>query len=429
MCWGGLNYEDSVLLSEDVVARGDFLSLHFMKLEVNVYNTEMGEERTTGDLPTVSLKQKAHLSADGIATVGTIVREGDVLVGKLCPTRQRPRLQRIRRPDDDDAAVEICADDDTSDERSGDIRTACAAAYMAAGNDSDATRVIRYAVDTSLRVPMGMKFASVVEVSRVSDEGVSFIEKFGDCVESYKAIRRRYARRICAVNQRAKDDTSLGAKVQDELTLLSVSYDAEIEDLFQNLWIFEKTRIASEKPESSRIVDVIRIKLLVRKSIQTGDKICGRHGNKGVVSRVLPREDMPFMADGTPVDIVLNPLSVPSRMNFGQILETHLGLISKRLGLEFKRILEMFAAATDVQPVLKLARSKLSEIYPELKVDKLDQNGVLSIVRELAEGVKMACSPFEKISENRIKTLCRRVGLSDTTGQQVLYDGRTGLPF
>ncbi|MFP3039261.1 MAG: hypothetical protein ACKESB_00820 [Candidatus Hodgkinia cicadicola] len=310
---------------------------------------------------------------------------------------------------------------------------ACAAAYIEAGGvsdaPSDAPKVIRYASDTSMRVPMGTKFASVVEVSRTSDERASFVDKFGECIESYKAIRRRYARRICAINRRAEDDASFDSEVQDDLALLSASYDAEIDNLFQKLWAFETISIASEKSESSRIIDVIRVKLLVRRSIQAGDKICGRHGNKGVVSRVLAREDMPFTADGKPIDIVLNPLGVPSRMNFGQILETHFGLISMRLGLEFKRVLEMFNVATDVQPVLKLARSKLSEIYPELKADKLDQDGVLNIVRELAKGVKLACSPFEKMSESRIEALCKRVGLPDTTGQQVLYDGRTGLPF
>lgn len=221
-----------MLLSEDVVARGDFLSLHLVELEVNVYNTEMGEERTTSDLPAVSLKHKDHLPADGIATTGTVVREGDVLVGKLRPTRQRSRFQRIRQPD---AAVEIFVDDATSDEDSGDIGSASAAAYVAAGNGSDTTKVIRCAVDTSLRVPKDIKLASVVEVSRACGKGVSFFDKLGDCVESYTAIRKRYARRVCAVNKRAEGDTSLDSKVQDELTLLSASYDAEIENLFQNL--------------------------------------------------------------------------------------------------------------------------------------------------------------------------------------------------
>ncbi len=187
--------------------------------------------------------------------------------------------------------------------------------------------------------------------------------------------------------------------------------------------------MATEKADSSQIIDVIRIRLLVRKSIQAGDKICGRHGNKGVISRVIAREDMPYMADGTPVDIVLNPLSVPSRMNLGQILETHLGLIGKKLGLEFKRILEIFDITKDGGLVLQLARSKLAEVRPELNVDKLDLEAALEIVRELADGVKIACPPFERISERRIKALCRRADLPDATGQLKLYDGRTGVAF
>ncbi len=187
--------------------------------------------------------------------------------------------------------------------------------------------------------------------------------------------------------------------------------------------------MATEKADSSQIIDVIRIRLLVRKSIQAGDKICGRHGNKGVISRVIAREDMPYMADGTPVDIVLNPLSVPSRMNFGQILETHLGLIGKKLGLEFKRILEIFDITKDGGLVLQLARSKLVEVRPELNVDKLDLEAALEIVRELADGVKIACPSFERISERRIKALCRRADLPNATGQLKLYDGRTGVAF
>ncbi len=185
----------------------------------------------------------------------------------------------------------------------------------------------------------------------------------------------------------------------------------------------------TEKADNPQVVDILKIKLLVRKAIQPGDKICGRHGNKGVISCVAAREDMPYMADGTPVDIVLNPLSVPSRMNLGQILETHLGLISTKLGAEFKRILEIFDITSDGGLVLELARLKLAEMCPELNVGKLDLKAVLEIVREMANGVKIACLPFEGLSERRVEALCRRADLPNTTGQLKLYDGRTGLPF
>ncbi len=235
VCWNGLNYEDSVVLSEDVVARGTFLSLHLIELETSIRKTELGEERTTRDLPTIGLRYKAHLPVNGIVQIGSVVREGDVLVGKLSPVRLSVRSRRERGIDAAaDAADNASGFADSSGFDAGsDASMACAAAYIAAGGNPSDRLKVHYAMDSSLRVPAGVRFASVVGMSFASESAAEAGSKFRACVEAYKVIRGRYVRRICALRRRAEASVlSQTCKVQDELVLLGASYEAEIERLF-----------------------------------------------------------------------------------------------------------------------------------------------------------------------------------------------------
>ncbi len=235
MCWEGLNYEDSVLLSEDVVARGTFLSLHLMELETSIRITELGEERTTRELPTISMRYRTRLPVNGIVQIGNVVCEGDVLVGKLSPVRLRVRSRRAQET----SAAADAADNANTFDDSGEFgdsdkdSMACAAAYIAAGRNPRDRFTVRCAVDSSLRVPAGIRFASVVGISFASESATEAVSKLRACVGAYKVIRERYVRRICALRKRAEATTILQTcKIQDELALLSASYDAEMERLF-----------------------------------------------------------------------------------------------------------------------------------------------------------------------------------------------------
>ncbi len=178
---------------------------------------------------------------------------------------------------------------------------------------------------------------------------------------------------------------------------------------------------------NEQVLETIKVKLLIKRSIQAGDKISGRHGNKGVISKIVPKQDMPFMADGTIVDIVLNPLGVPSRMNLGQILEANFGLISYKLGMEFKQILEMYEHNKNEKLFTKIAISKLSELYPNVK--NYSFNILIKLLQELSNGVKITCPLFNLPINELIKKFSKRLCFKNMAGQFQLYNGKTGLPF
>ncbi len=187
-----------------------------------------------------------------------------------------------------------------------------------------------------------------------------------------------------------------------------------------NLYLTSK----SNSCDSSNL-DRIEIQLLIKRSIKVGDKICGRHGNKGVISRIVPKEDMPFMADGTPVDVIFNPLSIPSRMNVGQILESHLGLIAYKMGLEFKKLLQIYNISNNRQGIIDIAKSKLSEIHPNVDFKSIDNKIILELMFDLSNGVKTNVQDIE--IKKDIKFLESRIDLKDDKCQCQLYDGITGL--
>ncbi len=295
MSWGGHNYEDAVVLSEDVVARGLFQSLHTLELEVKVRKTPLGNEILTNKLfkSEASLANKHNLTALGLIRVGSTVSEGDVLVGKLTP------------------------------------------AFVSYNQ-------LEYS-SSSLKVPAGISWATVVDVSvassKLGSQGVD-INKYAF---RYNLIRKAFAKRVYALSKRcvltcykniACDIfcfVSWELETQRALNDLYNSYCDEVGSLIDQYFCEVNSSIGygcKAGAGGTDVVDVVKVKLLIRKSIQAGDKISGRHGNKGVISQVVLAADMPFMEDGTPVDMILNPLSVPSRMNLGQVLEAHLGLIS-----------------------------------------------------------------------------------------------------
>ncbi len=399
MCWDGFNYEDSILISSTIVDNGILDSFHIMDLEVKVVKTLFGIEKITNELKLISLKYYKYLPKNGIVTIGTLVHEGDVLVGKLSPA-----IDNFTNKIDKD-------------------------------NNGNKFKVCM--VDSSLRVPEGINSASVLEVLRetqiLEDDGSYRAYILGCNVMTKNYIRRCniLLKRNGIINLKYSFESilsfSLNKIIKNAFSLAYRCYILHLQKLQHSLFKGFNARLTNGKCFDEKVLEVIKVKLLIRKSIRVGDKISGRHGNKGVISKIVPREDMPFMADGTPVDIVLNPLGVPSRMNIGQILETNFGFISYRFGIEFKYILEMYECHKDKELVLKMATSKLSEFYPNIQFCSTDV--VIRVLQELCMGIKISCPLFDFSSNKLIKKLNKRLSFSNHNDQYQLYDGRTGLLF
>ncbi|XXM90088.1 hypothetical protein AADW59_00630 [Candidatus Hodgkinia cicadicola] len=384
MVWNGLNYEDSIVLSESVVARGVFRSLHVLAYEVKLYKTPFGDEILTD-----VFSEGRCVTQDGVVRVGSVVHDGDVLVGKLAPTSARGE-QTIY-------------------------------------------------VDSSFRLPVGTGYATVVGIQH--NKWDSKAPNLCVYVASYNAIKKAYAKRVLALldcNNLIHYDSiecDVFCYVSDKLSVQCIinnlynSYCIELSSLIKR-YAAEIGDSIDNEVSSARagLTKAIKIELLVEKRIQAGDKISGRHGNKGVISRVVSVADMPYMRDGTPIDIILNPLSVPSRMNLGQVLEARLGFISYKWGLEFKHVLETSNYAS--AGVIARARAKLSELYPNAEFNNCSDMAIMETIRKECLGVRFACHPFVKLDERHIELLFKRIGLEQNTSAQVsLYDGKTGKPF
>ncbi len=390
MVWNGFNYEDSVVISEDVVSRGALQSLHMLECEVKLYRTLLGDEML------VDVFESGNCVTErGAVRVGSVVCDGDVLVGKLTPSGTSYN-QRV---------------------------------YS----------------DSSYKLPAGTGCATVVSVQFSADASSIQASDLNYYTACYNAIRKTYVKRMSVL---AETNTLFRYDSIDCETFCYVSRELSIQRAINNLYnryceelsaLLKRCAsgldaVASAKLKAggadASVIEVVKLKLLVRRSIQAGDKISGRHGNKGVISRVALTADMPYMADGTPIDVVLNPLSVPSRMNLGQVLETHLGLISYKWGLEFKRILRLYDQLGNDAIVVELAKLKLSELYPDADFSGCDAVSIMEIARQTCEGARFACHPFAKLDERCVKSLFKRFGFkNDVSAQVTLYDGRTGMPF
>jgi DNA-directed RNA polymerase subunit beta len=433
MPWGGYNFEDSILISERVVKDDLFTSVHIEEFECVARDTKLGPEEITRDIPNVGEEALKNLDSSGIIRIGAEVRPGDILVGKITPkgeTQLSPEEKLLRA---------------IFGEKAGEVR------------------------DTSLRVPPGVEGA-VLDARVFSRRGVTRddrtqeIQNFEaerlkqDEGEEIRIIRQETLRKL----KRALVGKKLAGRVMsdDRRVLLqkgdSLS-DEDLDELAPPLW--SQLRVENEAANneaaqalaamtgnieavSSRygaklerlkagdelapgVIKMIKVFVAIKRRLQVGDKMAGRHGNKGVLSRILPAEDMPYMADGTPVDIVLNPLGVPSRMNVGQILETHLGWASRELGERIDQELRI-SGSTD-----KL-RKRLREAYAEKEtqefVDELSDVEVARLAEKARSGIHVASPVFDGAREDEIFQLIKRAGLPET-GQCTLYDGRTGRAF
>ena len=434
MPWGGYNFEDSILVSEKLVEEDVFTSIHIEEFECVARDTKLGKEEITRDIPNVGEEALKDLDESGIVRIGAEVNPGDLLVGKITPkgeTQLSPEEKLLRA---------------IFGEKAGDVK------------------------DSSLRVPPGVS-GTVINAQVFSREGVELDERAKAILERetkklqkdqedeirilHDGSRKKMAALMAGKSASSKimDDEgekvllakgkSITEDVLDKMPVqkwseISVS-DEDVEEEVQNLieameeqedlirMVFDqkvsKLRKGDELPPG--VIKIVKVYVAIKRKLAVGDKMAGRHGNKGVISRILPKEDMPYMADGTPVDIVLNPLGVPSRMNVGQILETHLGWAALGLG---EKIGEMLRLAYDKDSL----KSFIKQIYSSKKVDEildsLSEKELRRLVSNLKRGVFIATPVFDGANEKEIRHLLKLADLPEN-GQTVLFDGRTGEAF
>jgi DNA-directed RNA polymerase subunit beta len=427
MPWNGYNFEDSILLSERIVKDDVFTSIHIEEFEAMARDTKLGPEEITRDIPNVSEEALKNLDEAGIVYIGAEVVAGDILVGKITPKGESPMTpeEKLLRA--------------IFGEKASDVR------------------------DTSLRVPPGVQ-GTIVEVRVFNRHGV-------DKDERAQAIEREEIERLAKdrddelaildrnvfarlaevlIGKRAlsgpkgfKKDQVLTRALIDELPRSQWwNFALESDQTMSELEAMRKQYDESKKGLESRFLDkveklqrgdelppgvmkMVKVFIAVKRKIQPGDKMAGRHGNKGVVSRIVPQEDMPFLEDGTPVDIVLNPLGVPSRMNVGQILETHLGWACAGLGKQVGETVNQYMRKGDVKPL----RAKLKEIYGANEtIQSLDDKDVVELGENLRRGIPIATPVFDGAREKDIVEMLKMANY-DSSGQVVLYDGRTGETF
>ena len=431
MPWGGYNFEDSILVGERLHRDGVYTSVHIEEFEVVARDTKLGKEDITRDIPNVGEEALRNLDDSGIIRLGAEVGPGDILVGKITPkgeTQLSPEEKLLRA---------------IFGEKAGDVK------------------------DTSLRVPPGVQ-GIVVDAKVFSRRGISKDKRTQNIengeitvLESNKSdelriigdvarntIKDLLVGRQCSVSLKKNrkvliaSDTPIDAAMLDGIPVAQLEgivltdpvLTEKVHEVLETYRqqcercaaLFESSVSRYEKGDDlpPGVIKMVKVYVAMKRKLSVGDKMAGRHGNKGVVSRILPQEDLPYFEDGTPVDMVLNPLGVPSRMNVGQVLEIHLGRAAKGLGDQLNRLV--------AAKKMDLLREKIKRIFSDAAVDDMvdgmDDGTLVDFTKDYRNGVFMATPVFDGAKEPELKALLEEAGL-ENTGQTQLYDGRTGEAF
>ena len=435
MSWGGYNFEDSILISERVVKEDIYTSIHIEEFEVVSRDTKLGKEEITRDIPNVGEDALRDLDASGIIKIGAEVNPGDILVGKVTPkgeTQLSPE-EKLLRAIFGDKAGDV---KDTSSKVPPGVQGIVidAKVFSRRGVEKD-ERSLAIEREEMLRLKKDLR-DEVDVLGRSASEKLRAL-LVGKKLKSDlmgKGADKVFMRSNRAIKQEDIDRIPVEAWVGADLKA-PMDVIERVESIVEN-YVNKVSRITQQvegKVERLSIGDdlapgvikMVKVYVAVKRKLSVGDKMAGRHGNKGVLSRVLPAEDMPYFADGTPVDIVLNPLGVPSRMNVGQVLETHVGWASRELG---RRIGDLLDKVRDTDVLKRKLRELLpTDEYKELFENSSDEE-LVEKARLLKDGVPMASPVFDGAEEDEIKKCLEEAGLP-VTGQTTLYDGRTGEPF
>ena len=433
MPWRGYNFEDSILISERLLKEDTYTSLHIEVFETVARDTKLGKEEITRDIPNVGEEALRNLDDSGIVRVGAVIKSGDTLVGKVTPkgeTQLSPEEKLLRA---------------IFGEKAGDVKdTSLRVPPGIEGVVIDAKVFSRKGVDKDQR-SLAIEDIEVAKLEKDKNDEIKCIEKgvihnLADIIVGKKADDDILTKNGDVIVKKGKkisleDLEQLrfkairkisfagSSKYKGEIDLLFERYESQAKDVNDRCdKRVDRLRKGDDLPPG--VIKMVKVYVAKKRKLSVGDKMAGRHGNKGVVSRILPEEDMPYFADGTPVDIVLNPLGVPSRMNVGQVLETHLGLAAKRLGEQ----LCDFGRSQDIKAVKNKLKTIFSKAeYKEL-TSGLTDDDLLKLAVNFEKGVHMATPVFDGARESEIRELLVEAGV-DEVGQSILYDGLTGEQF
>ncbi len=433
MPWRGYNFEDSILVSERLIKKDTYTSLHIEVFETVARDTKLGKEEITRDIPNVSEEALRNLDDSGVVRIGAEIKPGDILVGKVTPkgeTQLSPEEKLLRA---------------IFGEKAGDVKdTSLRVPPGAEGVVIDAKVFSRKGVEKDERA-LSIEEMEIKALQRDMEDEITCLKKgvrsgladilVGKTVKAPvegkkgeallakgKKITREIIEQLPFSSIRRVDFTDR-KKFEGELDLLYERYDNQVK-LVKEQYEARISRLRKGDDLPPGVIRMVKVYVATKRKLSVGDKMAGRHGNKGVVSRILPEEDMPYFEDGTPVDIVLNPLGVPSRMNVGQVLETHLGLAAKKLGEQIKQMAEK----QEIAAVKKKLKSVYSAAEYKQITDGVTDEELLAWARQLGNGIHMATPVFDGAHEHEIRKLLVDAGL-DEVGQATLYDGLTGEKF
>jgi DNA-directed RNA polymerase subunit beta len=434
MPWGGYNFEDSILISEKLVKDDRYTSIHIEEFECVARDTKLGKEEITSDIPNLGEEALKDLDESGIIRIGAEVKPGDILVGKITPkgeTQLSPEEKLLRA---------------IFGEKAGDVRDTSlrvppgvegtvigAKIFSRKGSDKDSrTEIIEKAEEDKLRKD------EQDEIRIIRNSAIGKLKKLLVGKTAAVKIEGRDGKELIGKGKKITEE-NLAAIPLDRWDEISVKGEEGVDDKIAQIlttlnqqidiirYVFDdkvqKLKRGDDLPPG--VIKMVKVYIAIKRKLQVGDKMAGRHGNKGVVSRILPEEDMPYMEDGRPVEIVLNPLGVPSRMNVGQILETHLGWAAKGIGWKIEEMIEKSSSPANIKKYLK-------DVYGDREMNKfldtLDDDELFKVAGHLRRGVPMASPVFEGASEKGIQEMLKKAGFG-ATGQVTLFDGKTGEAF
>jgi DNA-directed RNA polymerase subunit beta len=430
MPWNGYNFEDSILISERLVAEDRFTSIHIEEFEIMARDTKLGPEEITRDIPNVGEEALRSLDEIGVVHIGAEVRPGDILVGKVTPKSESPMTP-------EEKLLRAIFGEKASDVRDSSLR-------LPPGNQGTVVGVrifSRRGIDKDERA-VAIERAEIDRLAKNRDDERAIAERF-----IYGAMKEYLVGKTAvkgpknfkiekSITEAQLDETPRGLwwqialkddKAMTQIEALKKQLDDAVDSL--NKRFEEKVeKVQSGDDLMPGVLKMVKVFVAVKRKLQPGDKMAGRHGNKGVISNIVPVEDMPHTADGRPVDIVLNPLGVPSRMNVGQILETHLGWASAGIGKQIRDMLNHFHQSGKIEPL----KDKLMDVYSEkehsAEIKKMTQPELLELAQNVTKGVPFATPVFDGAKEKDIEKWLKYAG-HDSSGQVTLFDGRTGDQF
>jgi DNA-directed RNA polymerase subunit beta len=425
MPWHGYNFEDSILISDKLVRDDKFTSIHIQELTCVARDTKLGPEEISADIPNVGDSALSKLDEYGIVHIGAEVKSGDILVGKVTPkgeTQLSPEEKLLR----------AIFGEKASDVKDSSLRVSSGAD----GTVIDVHVFTRDGIEKDGRAE-SIEESQLAEIQKDIDDELKILEQaalsrlqsilVGKKVASGKGLKKGSTIKIADL-EGIPDDDWFKVRLENE------NANKQIENIAKSLREYKedldiafgkrKSKVTDGDDLAPGVLKIVKVYLAIKRRIQPGDKLAGRHGNKGVISVIMPEEDMPFDENGQPVDIVLNPLGVPSRMNVGQVLETHLGWAAKELGTKIGEMIDSEKRANEI-------RALLSEIYEKdgsQDLSSLKDKEILDLAENLREGVPMATPVFDGAKESEVKSMLELAGLP-SSGQTQLFDGRTGEKF